>query len=65
MLKSGYVPHPGVGPMFKEEPVQYHGYYQWVPFFLFAQAIMFYIPHTIWKSFEGIINEFDDSSICD
>ena len=28
-------------------------YYQWVPFMLFLQGCMFYIPHVIYKNFEG------------
>lgn len=31
----------------------YHSYYQWVPFMLFFQAILFYAPHWIWKMWEG------------
>lgn len=30
----------------------YHSYYQWVPFVLFFQGIMFYVPHWIWKNWE-------------
>jgi hypothetical protein len=29
-----------------------HAYYQWVPFVLFLQGVMFYIPHYLWKIFE-------------
>ncbi|XP_055548470.1 innexin inx7 isoform X2 [Wyeomyia smithii] len=47
------VPHPGVGHMINEDPVKYHAYYQWVPFVLFLQALMFYFPHYIWKTMEG------------
>ena len=28
-------------------------YYQWVPFMLFLQSIMFYLPHIIYKGVEG------------
>ena len=28
-------------------------YYQWVPFMLFLQAVMFYVPHIIYKAVEG------------
>nr|CAD7267440.1 unnamed protein product [Timema shepardi] len=46
--------HPGVGPMVQdEEPIIRHSYYQWVPFFLFGQALLFYVPHFIWKKMEG------------
>jgi hypothetical protein len=30
----------------------YHAYYQWVPFVLFLQGVMFYLPHYLWKVFE-------------
>lgn len=36
-----------------EERIRFHSYYQWVPFVLFFQAITFYIPHWIWKMWEG------------
>merc|ERR1719336_3810094 len=42
--------HPGLGPETGEETV--HAYYQWVPFVLFLQGVMFYIPHYLWKTFE-------------
>lgn len=49
------VAYPGVGP---DESVAYdervvHSYYQWVPFVLFFQGILFYLPHWIWKQYEG------------
>lgn len=42
-------------PNFEEdgEKVRFHSYYQWVPFMLFLQSISFYIPHWIWKMWEG------------
>lgn len=42
--------HQGLGTETGEETV--HAYYQWVPFVLFLQGVMFYIPHYIWKAFE-------------
>lgn len=48
------VVQPGVGPHVEgEEPVKYHKYYQWVCFVLFFQAILFYIPRYLWKTWEG------------
>ncbi|KAG7178194.1 Innexin inx2-like 14 [Homarus americanus] len=31
----------------------YHAYYQWVPFVLFFQGCLFYLPHMLWKANEG------------
>lgn len=36
-----------------EERIRFHSYYPWVPFMLFIQAITFYVPHWIWKMWEG------------
>ncbi|XP_045116946.1 innexin inx2-like [Portunus trituberculatus] len=47
------VPHPGVGPPEMKDSITYHTYYQWVPFVLFVQAVMFYMPHWLWKITEG------------
>ncbi|XP_018021821.1 innexin inx2 [Hyalella azteca] len=47
------MPHPGVGPHTADDAVTYHTYYQWVPFVLVAQGAMFYLPHLIWKHWEG------------
>jgi len=45
---------PGVGPYREgEDVVSYHKYYQWVCFVLFFQAVCFYIPRYVWKTFEG------------
>lgn len=33
--------------------VQHHNYYQWVPFVLFLQGVLFYVPHWFWKNWEG------------
>jgi len=45
-------PHPGVAPT-DGELLTYHKYYQWVIFFFFVQAVMFYIPRLVWKHAEG------------
>ena len=33
--------------------VEVKAYYQWVPFMLFLQAVMFYVPHIVFKAAEG------------
>ncbi|XP_068235260.1 innexin inx2-like isoform X2 [Palaemon carinicauda] len=52
-LEYHSIPHPGVGPMKRDDPVIHHAYYQWVPFVLLIQGVLFYMPHWIWKLFEG------------
>ncbi|XP_074025545.1 innexin inx7 [Leptinotarsa decemlineata] len=54
-LDSGNLAHPGVGPygINSAEPIKKHAYYQWVPFVLFFQGIMFYLTHLLWKKMEG------------
>nr|CAD7201159.1 unnamed protein product [Timema douglasi] len=48
-----HVVHPGVGTIGDhEKETRYHAYYQWVPFMLFFQGVLFYIPHWIWKNWE-------------
>lgn len=47
------VAYPGVGSHDDEDEIKYHAYYQWVPFVLVLQAIMFYIPRYLWKNMEG------------
>ena len=43
----------GVGPYLEQDRKVHHAYYQWVPLMLAMQAIMFYLPHYIWKMMEG------------
>ena len=44
----------GVGAFDKtRDEVTHKAYYQWVPFVLFLQGCMFYMPHLISKSWEG------------
>lgn len=45
-----HVAHPGLGVNDGEK--RYHAYYQWVPFMLFLQGVLFYIPHWMWKQWE-------------
>ncbi|KAL5236809.1 hypothetical protein ACI65C_004219 [Semiaphis heraclei] len=49
-----YAVQPGVGPYLEgQDVVNYQKYYQWVCFVLFFQAVCFYIPRYVWKTFEG------------
>ena len=45
--------HPGVGAEASGHEKRYHSYYQWVPFILFLQGVLFYLPHWLWKLYEG------------
>ncbi|XP_063868593.1 innexin inx2-like isoform X1 [Scylla paramamosain] len=45
--------YPGIGATTSNGEFVYHAYYQWVPFVLFLQAIMFYAPYWLWKMWEG------------
>lgn len=45
------VAHSGLGNEYNQERT-YHSYYQWVPFMLFFQGLLFYMPHWIWKNWE-------------
>ena len=37
----------------RSKDIDVKAYYQWVPFMLFLQSLMFYVPHLIYKRFEG------------
>ncbi|XP_055309890.1 innexin inx2-like [Sitodiplosis mosellana] len=43
---------PGVGSRDGASEIKFHKYYQWVCFVLFFQAILFYMPRFLWKSWE-------------
>ena len=51
--KGNEYAYQGVQPWIEgESEVRKHAYYQWVPFVLFLQGVMFYVPHYLWKIFE-------------
>lgn len=47
------VASPGVSAHTDESDMKYHQYYQWVCIVLLIQAVSFYIPHYLWKNWEG------------
>jgi len=53
-LIGNHVSQTGVGPYNPDkDDVSVKAYYQWVPFMLFLQALMFYLPHIIYEMAEG------------
>ena len=44
--------YPGVRPEEAHAERRIHSYYQWVPFVLFLQGVLFYLPHWLWKQWE-------------
>ncbi|KAF8791669.1 Innexin shaking-B like protein [Argiope bruennichi] len=47
------VPHPGIDSTPVSPNFHFYKYYQWVYFMFFLQAILFYIPRWLWKTWEG------------
>jgi len=75
-------PHPGVGPyprieddpnlveVTEEGDEIRHAWYQWVVFVLFFQAVLCYMPHYLWKSWEGgklslLLQNLDEKKLYD
>ena len=44
--------YPGLGAEEEWTQRRLHSYYQWVPFVLFLQGILFHLPHRLWKQHE-------------
>ncbi|CAL1299172.1 unnamed protein product, partial [Larinioides sclopetarius] len=57
------VPHPGVGGSESHNEYTFRNYYQYIHIVLFIQALLFYLPHFIWKSKDSIYTNSLYSSI--
>ncbi|AAS79819.1 innexin Vnx-b7 [Ichnoviriform fugitivi] len=47
------LPHPGVSGQREGDTLKFYSYYQWLFVVLFVQAVFFYLPHHVWKVWEG------------
>lgn len=47
------LPHAGVFGHTEKDTLKFYGYYQWGFVVLLVQAVLFYLPHHIWKVWEG------------
>ncbi|XP_063224711.1 innexin inx2-like [Bacillus rossius redtenbacheri] len=47
------LPYPGMSQHTEEDKLRFYDYYQWGFITLFLQAICFYLPHQLWKVWEG------------
>ena len=51
-MKGEDFAYPGLAQPQKDDEKIYHAYYQWVPFVLLLQGMLFYFPHWLWKTLE-------------
>ncbi|GFQ80258.1 innexin shaking-B [Trichonephila clavata] len=47
------IAHPGIDSTQNPKKFRYITYYRWVYFMLFFQAVLFYTPRWLWKTWEG------------
>lgn len=47
------MPFPGLSQYMAEDNLKFYGYYPWISIALFLQATSLYMPHYIWKYWEG------------
>jgi len=45
--------HHGISVLKKDGQYVLHNYYQWVPFVLLFQALLFFLPGKLWKKLDG------------
>lgn len=52
-MLSRRLPLPGVSAHTEKDKLKFYDYYEWIFLSLSVQAILFYIPHYMWKAWEG------------